>query len=338
MMEQNQSMKSDLIQKDNEKVSIVIPNYNGLSFLDPCLASLRQQTFGASHVIVVDNGSMDGSKVFLQENYPEVHVIALNENTGFANAVNEGIRATDSEFIILLNNDTVVDKEFVKVLVESLEENDRYFSAGAKMLSMKQPELMDDGGDYYTALGWAYALGKDKSEKKYDSPRNIFSACAGAAVYRRSILEEIGLFDEHHFAYLEDIDLGYRAKIFGYKNRFEPRAIVYHAGSGSSGSRYNEFKIKLSSKNSTYLIMKNMPLLQILINFPFLIPGFLIKTAFFMKKGFGNLYVSGLFEGIKFSFSKEGKEKKVKFHVKHLSNYGKIQLELWWNILRKAAD
>ena len=142
------------------------------------------------------------------------------------------------------------------------------------------------------------------------------------------MFDQIGLFDERHFAYLEDIDVGYRAKINGYKNLYEPSAEVVHVGSASSGSRYNEFKIKLSSRNNVYLVYKNMPLVQKIINSPTLFFGFLIKYIFFMKKGYGKIYLKGLTEGMKMC----RKQDKVSWNRKHLKNYLKIQLELWKNI------
>ena len=170
----------------------------------------------------------------------------------------------------------------------------------------------------------------------YKKDCEIFAACAGAAIYRRSLLsdEQVGLFDKEHFAYLEDIDIGYRAKIYGYRNWFAANAVVYHAGSATSGSRYNEFKTKLAARNSVYLIYKNMPFLQILINLPFLAAGFFIKTMFFIKKGLGKAYVSGLANGVRLSFSPEGRAHKQKFCAKRLANYCKIQLELWLNLVK----
>lgn len=151
------------------------------------------------------------------------------------------------------------------------------------------------------------------------------------------IFEKIGLFDENHFAYLEDIDIGYRALIYGYRNYYCHGAVVYHAGSGFSGSRYNKFKIDLSAKNSIYLVYKNMPLLQQLLNLPFLLAGFLIKWLFFLKKGFGTVYVKGLVKGFSLCFSQKGREKKVPFLGKNLPNYVFIQIQLWWNMIRRIT-
>ena len=154
-------------------------------------------------------------------------------------------------------------------------------------------------------------------------------------IYKKEILDKIGGFDKNHFAYLEDCDLGYRAQIFGYRNYYTPDAVVYHAGRGVSGSRHNEFKVTLSSKNSVYLIYKNMPVLQVILNLPFLIPGFLVKYFFFMKKGLGETYRKGILQGIKFCFSEEAKDRKIPYNKKHLSNYIRIQWKLWINTIRR---
>lgn len=189
---------------------------------------------------------------------------------------------------------------------------------------------MDDAGNFYCALGWAFADGKGKPESEYNKTREIFASCAGAAIYRKEILDEIGYFDEEHFAYLEDVDIGYRAKLHGYRNLFCPTARVLHVGSGTSGSRYNLFKIRYSSRNNLYLIYKNMPLWQIILNFPLLFVGFTIKTVFFASKGFGKDYIKGMWNGI--VISKENKEKKVRNVAHQRERCWKIQLELYKNI------
>ncbi len=138
--------------------------------------------------------------------------------------------------------------------------------------------------------------------------------------------------DENHFAYLEDIDLGYRARIYGYDNIYIPTAVVSHAGSGSTGSRYNKFKVDLTSRNSVYLIYKNMPLPQILLNFPFLLAGFGIKALFFLRKGYGRTYLKGCQKGIRLCASREGRAHRVRFRRAHIPSYVRIQLELWRNL------
>ncbi|MGN1147704.1 MAG: glycosyltransferase family 2 protein [Lachnospiraceae bacterium] len=319
------------------KVTVVIPNYNGMKYLKDCMEALDAQTYPA-HILIVDNASTDGSVQWIKENYPLAELICLPENTGFCGAVNVGIRNAKTPYVILLNNDTKVKSGFIKELVEAIETSERIFSVSAQMLDMKNEEILDNAGDLYCALGWAYARGKGKKAVDYGKPARIFSACGGAAIYRRSVFEKIGYFDEMHFAYLEDVDIGWRARIYGYENRYEPKARVLHAGSGVSGSRYNKFKANLSSTNSVYIIGKNMPVLQLVINLPFLIAGFLIKTLFFARKGMGIIYFKGCLKGVKRCFSEEGRERKVRFQIANLGNYCRIQVALWYNILRRFQN
>lgn len=316
------------------KTTVVIPNYNGIKYIDACVASLYK---GGSvpEIIVVDNHSEDGSLELVKEKYPKVRLIEFAENKGFSAAVNAGIKAADTEYVLLLNNDTVADGRMVTELEKALENDPGAFSAAAKMINLHAPDKLDGAGDFYCALGWAYARGKDKDRTSFNKTGRIFSACAGAALYRRKLFDNIGYFDENHFAYLEDIDLGYRANIYGYHNIYAPEAEVYHAGSAVSGSKHNPFKVRLSARNSIYLIYKNMPLFQILLNLPFLIPGYLIKWLFFTRKGMGKIYLKGILKGFSLSLSKTGREKKVRFSFKNLKNYFRIQGQLWFNIVRR---
>lgn len=319
------------------RTTVVIPNYKGMDYIGACLRSLYDGSVSVQ-VILVDNGSNDGSLALVRENFPQVKIIAFSENKGFSAAVNAGIREAGTEYVLLLNNDTVADPGLVGGLEHALDLHPEAFSVSAKMIQLKDKEKLDGAGDFYCALGWAFARGKDQPSKRWSCPDRVFSSCAGCALYRRSLFLEIGFFDENHFAYLEDIDIGYRANICGYPNIYEPKAVVYHAGSAVSGSRHNAFKVRLSAKNSIYLIYKNMPALQILLNLPFLLAGYLVKTAFFFMKGMGKAYLQGLAEGFMLSFSREGKARKVHFQNKNLKNYVWIQLQLWGNLVRLFSE
>ena len=306
------------------KVTIIIPNYNGKHFMEPCLASLKEQTCQDYKVLVVDNASTDGSLEYMKEHYPKIEVIALDKNYGFSKAVNVGIQHSTTPYVILLNNDTTVDPHYVEEMIKAIERSPRIFSVSSKMIQMYHPELIDSAGDLYTLLGWGVCRGTGRPVSNYTEADEIFTACAGAAIYRRSAFSKIGYFDENHFAYLEDIDVGYRAKIYGYKNTYCPTALVYHVGSGTSGSKYNSFKVKLSARNNIYLNYKNMPILQLILNFFPLFTGYVVKYAFFIKKGFGKDYKEGIIEGLQTMKA----QKKVKFQLRHLTNYIKIELEL----------
>lgn len=313
------------------EVSVIIPNFNGIAFLDTVLNSLEGQSMNDFEVILVDNGSTDGSCSFAAANYPWVHILELSDNFGFCRAVNEGIRASKAPYVLLLNNDTEVTENFVEEMLAAIKRHRNAFSCGAKMVQYHDRDRLDDAGNYYCALGWSFARGRGRDIHAFEKEEKIFAACAGAAIYRKKILDQIGLFDEEHFAYLEDVDIGYRARIYGYENWYAPEAVVYHVGSGTSGSRYNQFKTRYSSRNNVYLVYKNMPFLQILLNLPFLAAGFMVKFLFFAVKGMGREYLAGIKNG----FSISRRDRKVPFTLKHLKNYCRIQLELWRNILRR---
>ena len=286
------------------KVTIIIPNYNGADFLGECIESLRYQTYKNFDVLVIDNGSSDDSLEYLRdlESYEKnlnIRVIYLDENLGFAGGVNVGLAASDSKYIILLNNDTQVFPDYVERLVNAIEKSEKIFAVNPLMINAHNKELVDDAGDGYSLLGWGYQIGVGEKVGDFTKKRAVFSACAGASIYRKSILDEVGYFDEMHFAYLEDMDLSFRARLKGYIIGFEPLAKVYHLGSATSGSKYNSFKVRLAARNNIYLIYKNMTNLQIAFNILPLALGTFIKMGFFLKKGFIKDYVNGLIEGFK---------------------------------------
>ena len=312
-----------------QEVTIVIPNYNGKRLLENCLKTLEQQTYKNFKVLVIDNGSTDGSTEVSSEKL-ELETVSLKENLGFCGAVNLGIQKTETPYLILLNNDTEVDEHFVEKLLAGIKKSERIFSCGAQMIDFKNHEILDNAGDLYTAMGWAVARGKGKKCAGFEQAVRVFSCCAGAAIYRMDILGKIGGLDEQHFAYLEDVDLGYRARIEGFENWYTPEAKVYHVGSATTGTRYNEKKVFLAARNTIFVIYKNMPLLQLILNLPFILAGIIAKTLFFVKKGFVKDYWSGICEGVRDCH----KCRKVSFAGKNLPNYLKIQLELWENIVR----
>lgn len=316
------------------KTSVVIPNYNGAKFIETCMDALEKQNFKDFETIVIDNASADGSDVTVEQKYPWAKLVRMDKNYGFSIAVNKGIELSDTEFVILLNNDTEVDSDFVGELVKAIEESPKIFSVSSKMISFKERNIMDGAGDLYSVIGWAFQKGTAQDVSRYTKKHNVFTACAGAAIYRKSIFDEIGVFDEIHFAYLEDIDVGYRARINGYKNTFCPTAICYHIGSATSGSKYNDFKVKLSARNNLYLVYKNMPILQIIINFFPLALGFGVKALVFKHKGFSKAYGEGFSEGMKTLKNC----KKVKFRWKNFWHYVGIEFELIGNTFVYVGD
>jgi GT2 family glycosyltransferase len=311
-------------------VSVIIPNYNGSRFLRDCLDSLSRQSFKNFEVIVIDNASTDNSCYLLEQYYPNIKLYSMDENKGFSEAVNRGIELSCGKLIALLNNDTKVEDNWLRNLVNCIDSNDKIFSCCSKMIRYHEKNKIDDTGDKYTILGWAYKRGDGANINKYIKNSDIFSSCAGAAIYRRDILDKIGGFDDSFFAYMEDVDISYRAKIYGYKNVYCSDAVVYHVGSATSGSRHNAFKVRLAARNNIYLIIKNMPILQLAINAPLIILGGFIKYLFFLRKGLGSEYIKGIIEAIR----SIGKIKRVQYTSKHLINYVKIEVEMIVNTFK----
>jgi len=310
-------------------VSVVIPNYNGEKYLKACLDSLMEQSLKAEEIIIVDNDSKDSSVQYIKDNYEDkVTLIIMEKNHGFSIAVNEGIKRNKSEFVALLNNDTELHINWLEELYNCIKKDDKIFSVSSKMLRYKDRDIIDDAGDEYTLFGWSSKIGDGQASFKQDISKEVFSSCAGAAIYRNSILQEIGLFDENFFAYLEDMDISYRARVYGYKNYYAAKALVYHIGSATSGSRHNSFKVKLAARNNIYLIYKNMQNLQIALNFIFIFMGIIIKWLYFTLKGLGKDYIGGVIEGLK------TKKKINRVKIKNnLYNYRKIQKMLFINTI-----
>lgn len=241
-------------------ISVVIPNWNGKKFLAGCLDSLLQVTKADVEVIIIDNGSHDGSVEFLEANYPQVLLIKFPYNTGFSVAVNAGIRHSRGEFIALLNNDTVVEPNWLSEMMAVLREHPELGSTGCKMLGYDDRTLLDGAGDGYRRGGLPGRIGHRETDRgQFDQRRYILGPCGGAALYRRTMLEDVGLFDEDYFAYLEDVDLALRAQSAGYKSLYVPSAVMYHLGCGTTGSGYHPLVVRLSAKNNWNTIVKNIP-------------------------------------------------------------------------------
>lgn len=317
-------------------VCVVIPNYNGRDYLCNCLDSLLKSNPMPKEVIIVDNASSDNSDTEAMNRFCETDVTKLTlikheENLGFTGAVNAGINACKEPYVFLLNNDTTIEPDCIGRLYDVMQADSNIFSAGALMLKMDNPDIVDDAGDSYNFLGYPKSFAQGKSKENYydDRVAKVFSSCAGAAMYRKSILDTIGLFDDLHFAYFEDVDIGFRARVYGYTNVNVRNAVVYHKGSAATGSRHNAFKVSLSSQNSVLVPMKNMPLLQYFCNFPFLLLGYIVKFAYFSLKGLGVVYIKGLMKGFRLGLSKEGRSRHIGFSFKRVLNYPVIQLWIW---------
>jgi len=240
----------------------------------------------------VDNGSIDGSVEFLKKNYPKVEVFTFPENRGFSAVVNLGIKKAKGRYIVLLNNDTEVDGNWLKSLVTEAEKSDiKTVSFASKIVNFYQRDLLDDCGDGYTWYGRAYKRGlKQKDKGQFDKKEFIFGACAGGALYKRELFEKVGLFDEDFFAFNEDVDLSFRAQISGFKCLYVPQAVVYHKKGGFAD---NPVAFFLGVKNTLNVIVKNWPTKFIFLNLPKVIYAQLRIFFASLKLGFYTAFPKG---------------------------------------------
>lgn len=268
------------------KVAVVIPNWNGAEEIGTCLDSLFTQSL-KPHIIVVENGSIDGSLELLESQYPSVEVLPQKKNLGFASGVNVGIRKAMQDgypFVALLNNDAIAHKDWLKRLVETLERNASAGIATCKLLSSDKKHT-DSTGDFYTT--WGLPFPRDRgvaAGKAHNKPEEVFGASGGASLYRGAMLEEIGLFDEDFFAYYEDVDISFRAQLAGWKVLYEPRSEVYHQTGATSG-KIKGFTTYQTFKNYPLLLWKNVPLR--------LLPGVLLRHTI----AYASIYFSSLIGG-----------------------------------------
>ncbi len=273
-------------------ISVVIVNWNGKRLLDDCLGSLRTQTFAAAEVVVVDNGSDDGSAEYVAERYPEVRLVRLAENRGYAGGNNAGIRASRGSFVALLNNDTKTDPGWLSALENAVAASPAAVGMWAsKILSFDHPEILDNVGLLLYPDGLGRGKGRlEQDHGQYDQAGEAFfpSGCAG--LYRRTMLDEIGLFDEAFFAYADDVDLGLRARLAGWRCVFVPAARVYHKYSASS-SAYSPFKIFLVERNRIRVLLKYFPL-ELVLASPFFT---LVRLAYHLVGALTGQGASGRF-------------------------------------------
>ncbi len=242
------------------KVSIVVPNWNGMRFVGMCLDSLAQLDFDGHEVIVVDNGSIDGSREMIEENYPWVRLLKMPDNMGFAIACNEGIKASIAEYIVLLNNDIEVTRDWLKELYEGMERHPECGMGTTKMMFLDNRDVFYNTGDLFHS--WSAGGGRGQGEKdtgQYEEEDYVFGACAGAGIYRREFFNQIGLFDEDFFIFAEDVDLNMRGQLQGLKAIYLPRAKVYHIGTATVGL-YSDRYVYLCKRNDIWVFIKNYSL------------------------------------------------------------------------------
>ena len=234
----------------------IIVNYNGKETIRDCLDSLLNQSLPFAEIIVVDNNSPDRSGEGLETAYPGIKVLILPENTGFPSACNTGIRNSSSELVAILNNDIRLDRDWLRNMLARTDPKWDFWAS--MVLFADSPGRIDSAGDGMTVIGAAYKTGHRKRVSCFANERETFGACAAAAMYRRSLLERIGGFDEDFFLIYEDVDLSFRARLLGGRCLFVPEARVYHRVNYSIGTFSHNY-VFYGQRNSEYVFWKNMP-------------------------------------------------------------------------------
>jgi GT2 family glycosyltransferase len=239
--------------------SVVIPNLNGAHLLEPCLASLAEQTLPPAQVLVVDNGSTDGSVELVRERFPEARLVTFSENRGFAVAMNAGIAEASTDLVAFLNNDAVAEPRWLEELAACLRRHSAAAAATSKLLSASEPGRLDGAGDGLTRSFLPYVRGHgEPDDGRFGEEVEVFSASGAAALWRGSVLRELGGFDERFFAYYEDVDLSFRARLRGYEIWYAPRSVVRHARGGTAG-QHVDFALFHPVKNRWFMIVKDAP-------------------------------------------------------------------------------
>jgi GT2 family glycosyltransferase len=290
------------------KIAVIIPNYNGENFIGACLDSLLEQTRPADEVIVVDNGSVDSSFDVCTKHGLSPVLVKLDHNLGFSKAVNSGIEKTDADIIALLNNDTVADPDWIANGLSTFEKYPMVSMIASLMLRLDDRMTVDSAGDLYPVDARPIPRGSGSNKNEHTERMEVLTPCAGAAFYKKDVFSDTGGFEDSFFAYLEDVDLGLRARALGHICQFVPDAIVYHAGAGTDlGDIHSEKnvdsseRVRLIARNRVRVISRNWPLPRILKWGPFILFGLFRSFSYHLLISRQILpFMKGVFEGVLF--------------------------------------
>ncbi len=280
-------------------VSVIVVNFNKRDYLEKCFSSIAAQAYEPLEAILVDNGSTDDSAAFVKEAFPWVRVFALRENVGFARGNNVGITLAKGSLIATLNNDTEVMPGWVSEMVRAITSDARVGMCASKMLFMSSPGVINSTGIVVSRSGACWDRGMSEPDLgQYEEEGEVFGPCAGAAMYKREMLEEVGLFDEDFLAYMEDTDLAFRGQLAGWKCLYVPKAVVYHLGSGTAGYM-TDFSIYHGNRNAVWNFVKNYRGLTFFRCLPWALGRNLAVIPFYATKGFAATIVRAKVDAIK---------------------------------------
>jgi GT2 family glycosyltransferase len=283
------------------RVGAIVVNWNGGKLLCRCIESLLQQTRQPEVIALVDNASDDGSAESVQEQHPEIKVIRLSENLGFAAANNLAIaQLCECEWIALANPDAFPEPKWLESLVRATQTYPQYDFYASRMLLDEEPLRLDGAGDVYHTSGAAWRRGHGQATKgRHMKVEEIFSPCAAAALYRRDVFLDIGGFDGNYFCYFEDVDLGFRLRLAGHRCLYVPDAIVHHVGSVTTGGQHSDFSVYHGHRNLVWTYFKNMPWPLLWLYLPQHLLLNLVSIVYFALRGQGRILLKAKWDAIK---------------------------------------
>ncbi|MEE9412720.1 MAG: glycosyltransferase family 2 protein [Methylococcales bacterium] len=280
-------------------VSVIIVNWNSKDLLRKCLQHLSRQTIQPDRVIVIDNNSTDDSLI-AAEDFKNVVVKKMDSNLGFAAGNNQALYECDTEWVALLNPDAFPEADWLESLLNGAESNPDFVAFGSRQLCQENPAILDGIGDTYHISG-AVRRERHNNQQQADDliAREIFSPCAAAALYKRQALNEVGLFDDDYFCYLEDVDLGFRLRLAGYKSMYLPDAVVHHVGSATTGGHRSDFSVYHGHRNMMWTFVKNMPGILFWLLLPLHLLLNMFSIIWFTLHGQGKVILKAKWDAIK---------------------------------------
>lgn len=302
-------------------VSIIVVNYNGLNFLKRCLSSLLIQTYQDIEIILVDNGSTDDSVTYVGKEFPSVRIIINEENFGFAKGNNIGIKEARGELVATLNNDTEASPGWIEELVKVIYSNKYTGMCSSKILLMRDHDIIDSTGICMSRSGACWDRGmSEKDVGQYENVEDIFGPCACAAMYRKSMLQEIGLFDEDFCAYMEDVDLAFRGRLACWKCLYVPKAIVYHVHGGTAGYM-TDYTIYHGNRNIIWNCVKNFPTWLLVTSVPWIVGRNITVIPYYILKGYSKTIIRSKIDAIKGIPKMLAKRSDCKVEEKEIKKY-----------------
>jgi GT2 family glycosyltransferase len=281
-------------------ISIIVVTWNSASYLPRCLESLATQSFKDFEIVIVDNGSVDGSLTGLEEKYPrlDIKIERLETNQGYAPANNIGSKLGRGEWLAFLNADAFPSPDWLEQLVSASHQNPEYVCFSSRQIMADNIKMLDGEGDTYHISGMAWRRNYNIPVYDTSEPVEVFSACGAAMMVRKQDFLDMGGFDETYFAYFEDVDLGFRLRLSGKKTLFLPESIVYHVGSGSTGRR-SDFLVYYQYRNMIWTFIKNMPSPLILLFSPLHIAALVFFWGATARRGQGRIFMNSVFDALR---------------------------------------